>query len=677
LPKTTAGFVAVSSLDQLTEHWNRTQVGHLMNDPIMEPFTKDVRRQFEDRWSGVHERLGLTLDDLREVAGGEVDVALIRPGPGEAATTILLDVSGHLQQAHDLLERACNNLTQQGAKKSEHVVAGANILLFEFPKSADDPEAPPRKTIYFLTGSLLGAADNLEVIEGILARVPADQGDSLADVPGFQAVMRRCRLDAGPATPQLRWFVHPLGYADAVRAATPAENRRKGKSILELLQNQGFAALQGVGGFFDFSADSFELVHRTVVYAPPPYEKSMKMLLFPNGGDFTPQRWMPRNVATYSTFYVDILNAFDNCDSFVDELLGEPEYLFSVPAKHQPELEAGTLTEAFRQEFAKLRKSLSAEIAVTTKTPGLAWVFQDKDESYVVRRKDGTLRVYQEITGIWKEIMESLEKDPNGPQINLRNDLIVHLGPRITVATDYQLPITTSSERLLFAIETSNGQAVAATMEKLMKNRTAKRRQIGEHVAWEVVEEEDNPEMPKIEVPKVSVGPLHPLRDPAEEQQEEQQETQPRLLPHRSVTVAHGQLLIASHFDFLEKVLAPLEERETLARNPEYLRVDETIEQRLGVRDKCARMFSLTDEEYRPTYELIRQNKMPEGETMLAKLLNALFGEGKKGVVRQQKIDGQKLPDYDVVRRYLGPAGTAVSSERDGWFFKGFTLSKE
>ena len=68
---------------------------------------------------------------------------------------------------------------------------------------------------------------------------------------------------------------------------------------------------------------------------------------------------------------------------------------------------------------------------------------------------------------------------------------------------------------------------------------------------------------------------------------------------------------------------------------------------------------------------------MPESESLFGQLLNQLFGENKKGVVRHQKIDGSKLPEYDVVRRYLGPAGTQVTAEKDGWFIKGFTVNKE
>ena len=53
-----------------------------------------------------------------------------------------------------------------------------------------------------------------------------------------------------------------------------------------------------------------------------------------------------------------------------------------------------------------------------------------------------------------------------------------------------------------------------------------------------------------------------------------------------------------------------------------------------------------------------------------------LFGEGKKGA-RQQKIDGSKMPDYEMVRHYLNPAGMQITSEKDGWFLKGFTLNME
>jgi hypothetical protein len=367
-------------------------------------------------------------------------------------------------------------------------------------------------------------------------------------------------------------------------------------------------AVLGVGGLVDFSNEGYELVHRTAVYAPPPYEKAMKMLVLPNQGEFTPQPWVPRDIATYTTFYFDVLNAFDNFGPLIEEL-----------------------------------------------------AFQGEE-------------------GAWKESLEGL-KEPTGPQIDVREELIEHLGNRISVLTDYQLPITTTSERLLFSIEAKEPRAVAKAIEKLFKNDpTWKRRGSGDQVIWEYVGDES----PSTEAPPViTFGDAPPVAPPRslrkmmkeKESEEEEEEERPPLLPHAAITIWEGNLIIASHMDFLMKVLAPNEKPDPLNEDVDYLLVNEEIK-KFEPKEKCARLFSRTDEEYRPTYELVRQNKMPESETMLAKVLNGLFGEGKRGAARTQKIDGSKLPDYQVVRRYLGDAGLQATSEPEGWYLKGFTLTK-
>ena len=67
---------------------------------------------------------------------------------------------------------------------------------------------------------------------------------------------------------------------------------------------------------------------------------------------------------------------------------------------------------------------------------------------------------------------------------------------------------------------------------------------------------------------------------------------------------------------------------------------------------------------------------MPQAETLLGQLLNALLGDGKDGAPRKQKIDGRTLPEFDAVSHYFGPAGSFVTSEQNGWFVVGFTMNK-
>jgi hypothetical protein len=98
---------------------------------------------------------------------------------------------------------------------------------------------------------------------------------------------------------------------------------------------------------------------------------------------------------------------------------------------------------------------------------------------------------------------------------------------------------------------------------------------------------------------------------------------------------------------------------------------------KIGSNEDSVHVFTRTDEAYRPTYELIRQGKMPESKTLLGKLLNRLLGPEEEGILREQQIDGSKMPEFDAVRRYLGPAGLFVRSDEDGWFTAGCMLSKD
>jgi hypothetical protein len=631
LPDTTQGFFAISNVDVLNEHWDKTQLGHLMADPVMKPFTKDIRRQFESRWSSIHERLGLTLDDMRKAPGGDVAIGLIAPAPGKSALAIVIDVTGKLPQAKELLEKVNKAQAERGAKRSELKVEGCPdpVIQFDLPELEEEKEAArstlegsaspdkpapdgpvtkkpaARQAFYCLTGNLLVVTDHFGVMKGILGRALGHhQNGSLANFKPFRVVIDRCKKDYGDGTPQMRWFIHPLGYAEAARASTPEYKRRKGKSILEVMRNQGLDAVLAVGGLVDFSSEGYELIHRTAVYAPKPYTKSMKMAVLPNKTEFTPQPWVPRDVATYTTFYFDILNAFDNFGPLFDEIFGDGE-------------------------------------------------------------------------DVWeKDVLPGLQA-PDGPQIDLRKELIAHLGQRVSILTDYQLPITTASERLMVAVEVKDSKAVAKAIAKLFKgDKTVARRNIDGQIIWELIgEQTPEPTMPKIEFGDVpAIMPAHPLRKKKKTDDEDEDDVQPHLLPHRAVTVWGGHLMIASHIDFLMKVIAPAKKPDLLADDVDYKLVGEEIK-KLNPQ-KCLRFFSRTDEEYRPTYELIRQNKMPESESLFAKLLNALFGDEKKGATRRQKIDGRELPEYQVVRRYLGPAGLQVTSEPDGWFLKGFTLTK-
>jgi len=58
-------------------------------------------------------------------------------------------------------------------------------------------------------------------------------------------------------------------------------------------------------------------------------------------------------------------------------------------------------------------------------------------------------------------------------------------------------------------------------------------------------------------------------------------------------------------------------------------------------------------------------------------VLNRLWGPEERGVLREQRIPGEKLPEFDQIRHYFGPAGIYVLSKDDGWYVCGCVLPRE
>ncbi len=596
LPNTTKGFLAVPVLAQLEESWNKTQLGQLTQDPMLKPFMDDLKRQMQEKWLRTHQKLGLKWEDLEGVPTGEVSLSIILRSPTEASMAVTADVTGNLAKANGLLEKIKENLTAQKAVPSHRTLYDASVSVFDIAKHDD---VPARQVAYVIKGDLLAVADSVSVIEGILSRQAELKSDSLAHVVAFEGITKRCLAAAGDLAPHARWFIEPFGYIDAARIMNPPRERHKGTDMVKIFRNQGFTAIQGVGGFVNFSVNQYEMFHRTFIYAPGASEGSKRftlaarMLELPNGGTFGPPDWVPREVATFASLNLNTHNAFESSKTLVDEIVGDE---------------------------------------------------------------------------VFEEVLEQVRDDPNGPKTDVRKDLIAHLSNRIVILSDLQLPITPKSERMLIGVETADPAKLAVTIQKWMEtDPDAKRREINGHVVWEIVDEE-------AELPMVTIEGSPNLG--AEGAAEEEEEEEKPMLPNSAVTVAYGHLLVATHIDILSKVLADEKERGKLADSADYQKVVADLA-KIAQAEQCAQTFTRTDEAYRGVYELLRTGKMPESESMVGRLLNALLGDGKQGSIRPQKLDGSKMPEFDVVRRYLGPAGMTVTTEGDGWLLTGFTLNKQ
>lgn len=612
-PATTKGWVSVPNVDMLRADFKLTQLGKLIEDPVMQPFMEDLGQQLEEKLDEAGVKLGLKFTDLDGVYGGEVATGMLKPDAKDKnshAIALTVDVTGKIAAAQTLLSKIDKNLIAKGAVKANKKLGATTLTIYTLPMKAG--AKLPEKAIYALEGDTLIASDNEAVLTGMLGRLAAKKAaDSLGATAAYKFISDKVHGKKEPLDTHLRWFVEPLGYAEATRAAGGGKVKR-GLDKLKTLREQGFTAIQGIGGRVDFHDADHDVLHQTYVYAPADpkakkgekYVKAANILDFPNGDNLEVQDWVPNSVSTYLTFNWELQKAFEHFGSLFDAFADEP--------------------------------------------------------------------------GTWEEIIAGLESDPNGPQIGLKDELIAHLGERITAIVDHTHPIHPACERVVVAIELNlkdkdAEKKVMDAIKKLMKvEKDARPITIEGHDAWEVAERTEEAVIPDLEIdsPEFVAQEVRVVEDEVAAAAASERKI------NWAVTVAKRHLIFGTHVGLIADVLKTKADDAQLKNAKDLARVRKALV-KLGSQDDSFRFFTRTDEACHPTFELLKKGLMPKAETILGRSLNQALAPAKKGELRKQEIDGKKLPEWAKIAGYFGPAGTYVQSEDDGWIIKGCLLQHE
>jgi len=331
-PAKTRGWVSISHGPEFRERFDRTQYGLLLKDPSMKPFIESVRKEIEASNGGRLGRLGLTLDDLLEVAGGEYALGAVESSAGKLATVVLVDTTGHEAQARGLIEKMNQRMVEQkGTKIAAN--GGDPLTVYQLPASENAGRSGDQRVAFAITGNALVVGDDPALLTQVISTLGQGRADCVGSLPAFGSVMDRCQNQVPKNSASVRWYVDPLPFAKAYQATNPPREKRKGPDYVAILGRQGFDAVQGAGGVVVFDDGGHALRHHTMVYAPPlagrqpdsveRFNLAARMLQFPNVEDNGPQAWVPRDVAGWTSLQFDLRNAFVTVESLVDDIVGE------------------------------------------------------------------------------------------------------------------------------------------------------------------------------------------------------------------------------------------------------------------------------------------------------------------------------------------------------------------
>jgi len=310
LPVSTLGVVSIVNAPDLAQRFMNTAIGKMSQDPQLKPLVSHLYGSLSNAVAEVQDRIGVSLPELLSIPQGELTLALVAAKDAPPAVVVLLDTGDQISNARKLLEKGTTALEQSGAKKTEEIVAGTKLTTYE----GLGPGQP--KAVYFEKDATLVAGTDPEVLKQFLAVWSGQKAATLSDNEHYAAIMNRCK-GGRDESPQVLWFVDPV----AIMRAFGEQNARM-RLAIAVLPALGLDSLSGLGGTLAFDAGQFDTISHAHLLLEAPRSGVLKMLAL-RSGDTKPERWVPADVATYTTLHWNVETTYKSLATVYDSFRGE------------------------------------------------------------------------------------------------------------------------------------------------------------------------------------------------------------------------------------------------------------------------------------------------------------------------------------------------------------------
>ncbi len=277
-------------------------------------------------------------------------------------------------------------------------------------------------------------------------------------------------------------------------------------------------------------------------------------------------------------------------------------------------------------------------------------------------KAEGIVDGVANLEGMFKEVINGIKTDTNGPMIDIENEVLPYITNDIYSISDTVEPITTDSHRNLFALRIRNPRSLGATLRRAMKlERDVESEMIGDLEVWKRVYDPDAVEA-SIELDN-DVGLGAPGQAAAEETP---------WLSRWAITIYEDYFLFASHVELIKETIAQAKSGgiSPLLKEADYVRVKQALSAEFGDEPVSFWQVLRSDLSYKMQYELFRKGELDQSQSWLAGLLDRLLQN--KSEIRKEaksKLNGEKLPEFSEISHYLKPSGLVVRTTDKGWAF--------
>ncbi len=281
-------------------------------------------------------------------------------------------------------------------------------------------------------------------------------------------------------------------------------------------------------------------------------------------------------------------------------------------------------------------------------------------------KAEGLVDELAEQEGVFREVIKGIKMDPAGPQIDIEKEVMPLLSNDIYAITDCKTPITTDSRRNLIAVRIVDSQKMKLVLDKAMRNEPdADEIKFEGHSIWKVTHQPDE------SVTSLNFDGFDEFGKPSGEEEE-------RLLSNWAIMVYKDYIMFASHVELIQEALTLVKNGATvspLVNEPDFKRAQVAIESHFGPQAASFWQIERGDRSYRMQYELFREGKLQQSESMMSTILSKLLQDQVELKTKRPPVNGKALPPFEKISKYLQPSGTLLRSTPNGWSFGSVLLS--
>ena len=611
LPDTVAGLVRIPNLPRFCEAWENTSLGKLLEDEAMQPFIEAQRQRAKNYLEAFDNKVGIRPEDLYNVASGELVISWL-PFPNDKRRPFALCVIADVRGRAKEADAAIEKLDKdlQAANWIRKDTEHLGQTIRVYSTEPKPGQLKVEQIVITLDETRLIAADRDLVVTDLLDTIAGEA--------------------EGKPVVQLQEFQHVL--------------KKSSQAILEPVKSGGGTiAIEWFARPFQMARilrESFDVDRGNQV-------DSVKLL--ENQG-------------------FDAVKAAGG----ILALAGEKYQLL-----HRGSILAPAVTDQ-PSKYKLAARMLQFENAPMAPIP--AWVHSEAASFARLNPKFEEIfwaseTLLNEAFGddIFKDIIEGIRDDEDGPQIDIAKNVLPNLDNELILVTDNTLPSQLNSERMLIAIRVSDAEAIGKAISKAMDaepDATILDAVPGVDI-WRVQRGGDEDALDEDLFGDLDIG-----------LGEEEIEETPPLLDHwaiamidRGVNSEAAYLMFSNDPDMLVAAAKRIRSKTKagLADEPEIKDLISSLSD-LGCKSPSMDRIVRTRLSMRAKYNLLREGRLKDSDSVLSSFYRRFLEDEE--AESDEAINATDLPPLSTIEKYLPNGGGFMETTKDGWSLTGFLLSQ-